>query len=281
MMIYMEVLIYWFLGQFNLTHILNNLWFMLFLISLLSIAAAGYVYNDVVDQRSDQVNKPGKTVVANLIKVEQAKRLYLFLNTIGIVCGVVLCLYIDHPSYAFFFIGTAYALYVYSNKLQGIPLVGNVLVALLISLLVILPLILEDAGRFPEIAVSAIILLALFAFLLNLIRELVKDILDVDGDRASGLRTLPILIGRSRVSKLASGLCLLSAMILIYGISFLGPAYPVTALLLFLGAVLPLGFVAVKLWRGTPHFRFNMLSNLLKLSMFVGMHALLTLILFD
>ena len=47
---------------------------------------------------------------------------------------------------------------------------------------------------------------AVFAFLITFIREIVKDIQDIDGDYNAQMKTLPIVLGKNRAAKIAFGL---------------------------------------------------------------------------
>ena len=115
------------------------------------------------------------------------------------------------PGFATIFILIASLLYFYSTTLKQIMVLGNFVVALLLALSVI---IIGVFDIFPATNVdnqaqmaslfSILIDYALFAFMINFIREIVKDIEDVNGDYNQGMNTLPIAIGISRITSLTS-----------------------------------------------------------------------------
>ncbi len=94
-------------------------------------------------------------------------------------------------------------LFVYSKFLKQIPLIGNITVAFLTGLVFIF------GGVVVENPIAAIVP-AVFAFLINLIREIVKDMEDVEGDNKVGVITFPIKFGiqKSKIIILISALTL-------------------------------------------------------------------------
>ena len=60
---------------------------------------------------------------------------------------------------------------------------------------------------------------AIFAFIINLLREVTKDLEDVDGDYNSGMNTLPIALGVGRTSKLIFWLSLIPSVLLLWYIN--------------------------------------------------------------
>jgi 4-hydroxybenzoate polyprenyltransferase len=83
----------------------------------------------------------------------------------------------------------AFLLWFYSNHLKRIPFLGNLTVAFLTALSILILLILYPQRE------KLVIIYAIFAFFINLIREIIKDIEDWKGDQAFGCRTLPIVWG--------------------------------------------------------------------------------------
>ena len=127
-----------------------------------------------------------------------------------------------------------------------------------------------------QITVIAIIfVLSFFAFILNLIREIIKDIEDVNGDKTLNLKTLPILIGRKRTQIITSYLCLIPIGLLLFLIYNYSSNYKLTMLYLLLATLIPLLIVAIKLQRAEKKSEFYKLSSLLKIIMFLGITVLL------
>ena len=213
-----------FFPSFYLETKLADFQFFQLLLSILLIAAAGYIINDIVDIKADLINKPQKVIVSKIITIEKATHWYKITNTIGIFLGIVLCLKIGKPSYSFFFIGGALLLYYYSINLKSKPLVGNLIVAFLISLSILILGLFEidfsSKNLYQNIAINTLILISLFAFIINLIREIVKDIEDINGDNYLNIKTLPILFGIHRIKNLVSFLCLIPIGLIVFLIIF-------------------------------------------------------------
>ncbi|WP_192348520.1 geranylgeranylglycerol-phosphate geranylgeranyltransferase [Algoriphagus sp. Y33] len=156
----------------------------LLVISTLLITAAGYMINDYYDVKIDYVNRPGNVVVGKGIKRRVVILLHTVLNFTAVGLGFMVS-----PSIGLINFVAAFLLWFYSNQLKREPFIGNFTVALLtgVSIYVI-------AFYFQK-SELLVLTYAIFAFFLNLIREILKDIEDRQGDRKHGCRTLPIVIG--------------------------------------------------------------------------------------
>lgn len=203
--------------------------FALLVVSTAVITAAGNVINDFHDIKADRVNNPERVVIDRYISRRQAILGHIVLNFIGVVLGVFISLYHWIPWLSLIFIGVPIFLWLYSLSFKHQPFVGNLIVSVLaatVPLLVILfeyPLLLEtnaeivsaDSGIFRPL-IYWIGMFAVFAFLTNLIRELVKDGEDVDGDTEIGSRTLAIVLGLKKLKYLVFSLSLTTLVFLSY-----------------------------------------------------------------
>jgi 4-hydroxybenzoate polyprenyltransferase len=119
---------------------------------------------------------------------------------------------------------------------------------------------------------SILIDYAVFAFILNLIREIVKDMEDVDGDYNQGMSTLPIALGVSRTAKAVAVLGVIATVILLWYINsnlMLSKLYfAVVYGLIFI--VAPMIFFVVKVWNSKSKKDFHLLSTVLKWVIFFG-----------
>jgi len=158
----------------------------LFLLSLSTvlIATAGYIINDYYDIKIDYLNKPYRVVVGDHLRRRIALALHWALNIAGVLAGVFVHLYLGIIN-----LMAAFLLWFYSNHLKRVPFLGNFTVAFLTSLSLLVVLII-----YPD-RVRLVIVYAVFAFFINLIREIIKDMEDWKGDKAFGCRTLPIVWG--------------------------------------------------------------------------------------
>lgn len=156
----------------------------LIIISTLIITAAGYMINDYYDVKIDYVNRPNEVVVGKGIKRRVIILLHTILNFTAIGLG-----YLVSPKIAFINFVVAFLLWGYSNQLKREPFIGNVTVAFLTGLSIYIIAIHYQKAEL------LVLTFAIFAFFLNLIREIIKDIEDRQGDRKHGCRTLPIVLG--------------------------------------------------------------------------------------
>lgn len=156
----------------------------LLVLSTVLIAAAGYMINDYYDVKIDYVNRPHEVIVGKGIK----RRMVIFLHSILNFAGIGLGFLIS-PGIGLINFTAAFLLWLYSNRLKREPFIGNVTVALLTATAIFL------VGYYYQKSELLILTYSIFAFFLNLIREIIKDIEDRQGDRKHGCRTLPIVLG--------------------------------------------------------------------------------------
>ncbi|MBN7811160.1 geranylgeranylglycerol-phosphate geranylgeranyltransferase [Algoriphagus sp. H41] len=162
----------------------------LLVFSTVIITAAGYMINDYYDVKIDYVNRPEEVVVGKGIK----RRVVIFLHTIFNFAAIGLG-WLVAPRVAAVDFFACFLLWLYSNRLKREPFVGNLTVAFLTGLSVYL------VAFYYQKSELLVLTYAIFAFFLNLIREIIKDIEDRPGDRKHGCRTLPIVIGFRRTKQ--------------------------------------------------------------------------------
>lgn len=275
---------YGFLKLQNISLALDHFQYALLVLSTVMIAAAGYVINDILDQGTDFDNRPDNVIVGRLISEEIAYRMFFVLNILGVGIGYYLANAIQKPSFAGVFIIISATLYMYATNLKQMLLIGNIIVALLLSLSVLiiglfdlLPATYDGNRQIMGDIFSILIHYSIFAFIINLIREIVKDMEDVDGDYNQGMSTLPIAIGISRTSKVVFGLGLVSIFILLLYINSnlmeFELYYAVIYGLLFV--VAPLIFFVIKILTAKTKEDFHLLSTVLKWVIFFGILSVL------
>ncbi len=195
--------------------------FLLAVLSTITIMAAGYLMNDIYDRATDAFNRPERSKIFNRYTEETLFNIALYLSAFGILVGGGLAWHIDKWLYTGFPVITVLLLYQYAQRWKRQPLIGNAVIAFLAGLVVItllaydvLPSLLEDPKtqeRYGGI-VYIYLVFAGFAFYTTLIRELIKDIEDINGDRKAGYRTLPIVWNERGVRFLAFILLLVFAI---------------------------------------------------------------------
>ena len=249
----------------------------LLILATILIAAGGYVINNIFDQDTDNENKPKDVIVGKSISETQAYNIYFALTVSGVGIGFYLSNIIQRPGFASIFILIAAALYLYATSLKQIILIGNILVALLLSFSIIIigifdlyPAISLENQQQMKIFFSILLDYAIFAFMINVLREIIKDLEDVEGDYIHGMNTLPIVIGKTKTTKIVFFLSFIPLITLLYYINkyLLDLLFITVYLLLFVTG--PLLFFITKIWTAQSKKEFHNLSSILKWMLFFG-----------
>ena len=187
--------------------------FLVLVMSTICIAAAGYIINDIHDVHTDSINKPGKNQIGKKISESIAKYCYYVLNLAGILAGFILAFQIGKPAVGIVQTFTAATLWMYATQYKKRPFTGNLLIALLSGLVPLIPALFE-----PEFYRNIIytLLFGFFAFLLTLVREIIKDIEDIDGDELSQYKTLPVRFGLPVTRGILYFILLVTAIFMVY-----------------------------------------------------------------
>jgi len=262
--------------------------FALLVFSTLLIAAAGYIINDYFDTQADLINKPARVVVGVQISRRVAMILHAVLNILGVSIGVYLAFYIHLPALSLVFVIATGMLWFYSTNYKRQFLVGNLSVAFLtglVPLMVVLfeiPLLNEtygqqmirNAANFDYIFawVSAF---GFFAFLTTLIREVIKDAEDFEGDMAYGMKTVPIVLGSFwtkffLVVLITGAIFMLVYLLLKYIVFSVEPIDYVSLVYFGLCLILPLIALAIQVLLARDKRGFSRASLLIKIIMLAG-----------
>lgn len=224
-------------------------------------AAAGNIINDIFDIKIDILNRPSRPLPSKVITKGQALIIYFL--------SVILSLYLGYLINTAAFITALCAdiiLFVYSFKLKTIPLVGNTAVALLTGLAFIY-------GGIAVHNIGRAVIPAIFAFLINAIREIVKDMEDVKGDLANNISTFPILKGykSSKYLILLLGIVLIAATIY----PFIAGLYKIEYFVIVMVLVNPIVVYSIKkLFDEHSPQNLSLVSRLLKINMILGLTAI-------
>lgn len=259
--------------------------FLFIVIASILIAAAGYIINDYFDLNIDQINKPDKVVVNVLIKRRWVIFWHMMLSLLGLFFTVS-ALPIDQYGYLVLAnLVSIILLWLYSTNLKKQLLVGNVLISLLTAWVILIIFLSKYPiknlyGLFVEKDEIRLfrytILYASFAFIISLIREVIKDMEDIEGDRKYGCRTMPIFwgINASKVF-VAVWIIVLIAILTILQFYVLAFGWWHSALYCFLLIILPLVWILKKLFTAHSDKDFHSLSKLIKLVMLAGILSML------
>ncbi|MCK5367557.1 MAG: geranylgeranylglycerol-phosphate geranylgeranyltransferase [Cyclobacteriaceae bacterium] len=228
--------------------------------STILIAAAGYIINDYYDIKIDYINKPDKVVVGKLIKRRIVLASHWLLNLVGIGIGFYLNLYIGILN-----LFAGFLLWLYSNQLKRLPFVGNLVIAFLTALSILVVAVYYHKN------VSLLFCYAVFAFSINLIREIIKDMEDLRGDMRFGSKTLPIVWGLRKTKYFLYGLILIFVLIILYLTLQLENQ---TLNYFFIMLVVPIIYFIYLLYRADSQKRFHRLSTYCKLLMLAGISSI-------
>lgn len=270
------------LGVYGFKLQFSELNFFFLVMATVFITAAGYVINDYFDTKTDLVNKPEKVILGRLLNRRWAIILHLVFNTIGIGLGAYISFYIGLPILTLVFGLITGILWFYSTTYKRQFLIGNITVALLtalVPLMVILfeiPLLNKEYGlllkemhiNFKHI-IMWVGMFAVFAFLLTLIREIIKDIEDFEGDQAFGRNTLPIVMGVANTKSVVITILALTMGLLLYlYLTFLNDTITLIYFIVFL--FVPLLLLCFMLITAQQKSDYRRASNLSKLIMLAG-----------
>jgi len=239
------------------------LWIPVLLASFAAVftLAAGNLINDIFDIEIDKVNRPDRQIPSGKITYKEAFILYF----IFLLLSLILSWFINLSAFIIV-VASTLLLFLYSKYLKRIPLAGNVVVAFLTGLVFI----------YGGVAIGnpvATVIPALFAFLINLIREVVKDMQDVEGDKKSGIKTFPIKFGFQKSKVL---ILLLTISLILYTLyPFLFRIYKIEYFIVVMLIVNPLLVYCLKiLFSVHSEESLIKISNLLKLNMIFGLIAI-------
>ena len=265
---------------------LSSNYFYLLVTASVCIAAAGYIINDYFDLNIDQVNKPDSIIIQKYIKRRWAIFWHMSLSFTGVIITIIISWKIGN-----WIIGPAnliivFLLLFYSTTFKKKFLIGNIIISLLTAWVVFVLYISElDLATFSRqffyrAALTKIFKLAVlyggFAFVISLVREVIKDMEDIKGDEAFGCRTMPIVWGIP-ASKVFAGVWLIVLMLavsvlLVYAIL---NGWWVAALFALALVVVPLAMILRNLYRALTSAQFHAISSLIKLVMLTGIISMI------
>lgn len=262
--------------KFEIDSVFSSFDFFLVSISTLLITAAGYIINDIFDINTDAINKSDLTIIPKSISIKSARYLFYTFNILGLVSGVWVSIKTNQIAFSFFFLSIIVLLYYYSKKLKSIPIIGNIIVSLLIGLCILIIAFFEQY-QMNSYEFKIIFMYSFFAFLINLIREIIKDIEDINGDFSENMKTLPILIGRKRTRSIALALSLFLAIFVLSILIFNKQSIIFIRYYGVIVIILPLLHFSSKLNSAKSKKDYQKLSSLLKGIMVLGILSIFAL----
>jgi len=225
------------------------------------ITSGANIINDIFDVEIDKINKPQRLIASGIVSNQMAWIFFIFSYLSGLffslLAGTELLII------AFVFAGL---LYWYSFRLKRIMLWGNFIVSLATGFAFIFGAV--AAGDW-----QAGIIPAIFAFLFHFGREIIKDMEDISGDKASHAKTFPIIKGYRASAILV--ITLFTILIMLTIIPYILHIYNLFYLIIvILGVDSVLIVISAKIWKKQSRHTLGRISLVLKLNMFIGLIAI-------
>lgn len=259
--------------------------FILLCLSTVFVAAAGYIINDYFDINIDIINKPDKMVLDKVISRRWAMAWHTILNMAGVSLGFIVAWKTGQIYLGFTQVICSLLLWFYSTSFKRQALIGNVVISLLTALSVVVvgfyekqiyhsfEAIMSPIGRK---LIQIIGVYALFAFIISMVREIVKDLEDMIGDSKDGCRTIPILWGVLPAKRLCYALLLgLQVTIILVEIRVWLLGWYIAIGYLLLLVQLPCLYIYQQLKKATTAADYHKVSSLVKLVMLTGILSMI------
>jgi len=213
----------------NLDLQLDSLSFLLLTLATVFITAGGYVINDYFDTKTDLVNRPQTVIIGRSLSRRMAITLHTGLNLVGIIFGLIVSIKVGKPFLSLLFVIVTGLLWFYSTTYKRQFLIGNLMVALLTGIVPLITILFEFPRLYSvywQMVIKFDIHLgiitywvgsyAIFAFLLTLVREIIKDIEDFEGDQVFGRNTLPVYLGKKNARIVAASILMFTLISLVF-----------------------------------------------------------------
>lgn len=258
----------------------------LLILSVVCIAAGGYVINDYFDVKIDRINRPDDLIVTRFISRDAAMYLFYVLTAVGLVAGAAVSWWAHSWTLLFTYVVIPGLLWFYSASYKRMFLIGNLVVAFASAIVPLLVAIAnadylrhlyQEALAYSPIVGELYVWtggFAAFAFLLTWAREMVKDIEDIEGDREMECRTLPIVWGQKSAKIFVTSLLLVVTAIIVYMLLAVLPfphewkSLP-TRYVVF-GLIVPILCSIVLLWAANNRTELHRVQTIIKFTMFMG-----------
>ncbi len=274
--------------QGNLHQALTTFQFSLLVVATVLIAAAGYAINDYFDVEADQVNKPEQNQVGRLFKPDHVLWGYATANLLGAGAGFYLSLQLGSYRLGLIFPMIIIMLWFYSAAYKRKVLSGNISVAFMSAMVILIVWLFEFfalrllpdrfIGVYPSLwpITYVVMVYAGFAFLVSLVREIVKDMEDIAGDAATGCRTLPVVYGTRTALGLSRILLgVVFVLLVISAVWLFKQKLTITALYYLALAGLLVWILIFRLHNMPDTARLHGLSRQLKLLMLAGIGGMI------
>jgi 4-hydroxybenzoate polyprenyltransferase len=261
---------------------LSGILFYLLVFASVCIAAAGYIINDYFDVNIDQVNKSSKVIIGNFINRRWAIFFHAFLSLTGLALSAYIGYKLNNIYIPIFNFISILLLWFYSTTFKKKLLIGNIIISLLTAWVILVLTLAEYRFRIsPDDIVwhrllKVSFVYAGFAFIISLVREVIKDMEDMEGDADFGCKTMPIVWGLP-ASKVFTGvwIIVLAGILIIIQIYVIQFGWWFSAVYSLVTIIIPLLWVLRKLYQSNSKKDFHQLSTTVKMIMAAGILSMI------
>lgn len=258
--------------------------FGLLLGATIFIAAGGYIVNDYFDTKIDMINRPTKVIVGNTISRNAAGWAFQICFGIGIAFSIALAILLEKLNIAIIFAVISGMLWFYSSSYKRIFILGNLVISVCTFLSVFLMGYLAATSlenQYDTLIYNTNIMVeiygwfatfGLFAFLFTFIREVVKDVEDIEGDREMECHSIPIVLGINTTKIVLSVITLLSTLIVGYFCFNLNP-FPtdtISTKYYIFGILIPCTILIFWIGKAEKRRDWRQISTFIKFIMLIG-----------
>jgi 4-hydroxybenzoate polyprenyltransferase len=256
--------------------------FAALVLSTVFLAASGYIINDYFDRKIDLVNRPGTVIVGRLISNRYAMFFHIFFTSAGIILGSFVAHSIGRLSLTIIFLFVSGVLWFYSTSYKRKLLVGNFVISILVGAVPMLVLLFEfpllvkryklyilASGIDFKFLIFWISSYSVFAFAINLIREIIKDMEDFEGDFVFGRKTIPIYWGMKVARIVVASLSVLVTLPVAYLLAFHLTDH-ISLVYITLTIIIPLLAIAFTIFMTDSKKQYHQLSVITKIVLLAG-----------
>ena len=193
-------------------------------LSVFFISAVALILNDVFDIETDRINAPHRPLPAGLVTVREVVSLSVFVTALGLTAALLISIAALVVALLAWVVG-----FLYNGRFKKAGLFGNLMVSISVGMTFIFGGV--SVGKPFELVVW---LFAALAFLINLGEEIAADAMDLEGDRETGSRSLPVAIGREPALRVSATIFLAACLIAVlpFFLGWLGWAYAIPFVLM-------------------------------------------------
>lgn len=273
-----------YLQQYHIQLENQTLLFCLLLASTVLIGAGGYMINDYFDTKIDEINRPTRVIVGRHVTRAQAAIGFQTLLGLGVLCGISLAVLLRDVTIGLIYLVLSGLLWFYSSSYKRQLLIGNLMIALcafMTCFMIGYVTNLQLVNTYQQFIYSTSIItdiyawtsgFGLFSFLFTLLREIIKDIDDVNGDREMECHSIPVVWG---IAKTKVILLVLTIFILLLTGYFAFGLMPfatdtITVKYYIFGIAVPLLILLFWIGKAEKRSQWQQISQFVKFIMLIG-----------